>query len=137
MRMGFYLQLYAVFVQLHYRSISFHSTLGKTKNLESSVLNRAFSLTKRKHPGTWGRASYPLYGRRSQSECRPRSHRENNHALLIQAMSELALPHSIVVFANGQTALGYLKTTTQISFFIRSEVSMPAMNGLELRQQID
>jgi CheY-like chemotaxis protein len=62
---------------------------------------------------------------------------DDDHDIFKQAMSELALPHPILVFANGQTALDYLRTTTQLPFLIISEVSMPGMNGLELRQQID
>lgn len=62
---------------------------------------------------------------------------EDDHTIFKQALSELALPHPIVVFANGQAALDYLKRTTQLPFLIISEISMPGMSGLELRQQID
>ena len=54
-----------------------------------------------------------------------------------QALLELALLHPILVFANGQAALDYLMTTTQVSFLIIAEISIPGMSGLELRQQID
>ncbi|QIP17338.1 response regulator [Spirosoma aureum] len=62
---------------------------------------------------------------------------DDDHDMFKQALMELALPHPVVVFSNGQPALDYLKTTTQIPFLIISEISMPGMSGLELRQQID
>ncbi|MBD2753064.1 response regulator [Spirosoma validum] len=62
---------------------------------------------------------------------------DDDHEMFKQALLELALPHPILVFANGQTALDYLTTTTDIPFLIISEISMPGMNGLELRKQID
>lgn len=62
---------------------------------------------------------------------------EDDHDMFKQALSELALPHPVVVFSNGQTALDYLKSTPEIPFLIISEISMPGMSGLELRQQID
>jgi CheY-like chemotaxis protein len=62
---------------------------------------------------------------------------DDDHKLFKQVLTELALPHPVVVFANGQTALDYLMTTTQLPFLIISEISMPGMSGIELRQQID
>ena len=62
---------------------------------------------------------------------------EDDHDMFKQVLSELALPHPVLVFANGQTALDYLKTTPDIPFLIIAEMSMPGMSGLELRQQID
>ncbi|GAB3995364.1 hypothetical protein GCM10028807_35310 [Spirosoma daeguense] len=62
---------------------------------------------------------------------------EDDHDMFKQALSELALPHPVHVFSNGQTALDYLKSTTDSPFLIISEISMPGMSGLELRQQID
>ncbi|WP_245877949.1 response regulator [Spirosoma fluviale] len=62
---------------------------------------------------------------------------EDDHEMFKQALSELALPYPVLVFSNGQTALNYLKATKEIPFLIISEISMPAMSGLELRQEID
>ncbi|UFH57860.1 response regulator [Spirosoma sp. KNUC1025] len=62
---------------------------------------------------------------------------DDDHDMFKQVLSELALPHAVLVFASGQTALDYLKTTPDIPFLIISEMSMPGMSGLELRQQID
>lgn len=62
---------------------------------------------------------------------------EDDHTLFKQAVAELALPNPVLVFFDGQTALTYLMTTPDLPFLIISEISMPGMNGLELRQQID
>ena len=62
---------------------------------------------------------------------------EDDHIMFKQAITELALPHPILVFSNGQTALDYLRTSSEVPFLIISEISMPGMSGLELRQQID
>lgn len=62
---------------------------------------------------------------------------EDDHDLFKQALSDLALTHPVLVFAEGQRALDYLRSTTQVPFLIISEISLPGMSGLELRQQID
>ncbi|UFH57726.1 response regulator [Spirosoma sp. KNUC1025] len=62
---------------------------------------------------------------------------EDDHDMYKQALTELALSHPVVVFANGQIALDYLTTSPDVSFLIISEISIPGMSGLELRQQID
>ncbi|QIP18008.1 response regulator [Spirosoma aureum] len=64
-------------------------------------------------------------------------HRDDDPDIFKLAISELALPHPVIVFFNGQTALNYLKSTSEIPFLIISEISMPGMSGLELRKQID
>lgn len=62
---------------------------------------------------------------------------EDDHSLFKRALTELALAHPVLYFLNGQAALAYLKTTQELPFLIISEISMPGMNGLELRQRID
>src|SRR5690349_3481710 len=62
---------------------------------------------------------------------------EDDQAMFKQALAELNVVHPIVVFSDGQTALNYLQTTDQLTFLIISEMSMPGMNGLELRHQIE
>ncbi|GAB3952059.1 hypothetical protein GCM10028805_33300 [Spirosoma harenae] len=62
---------------------------------------------------------------------------EDDHTMFKQALKELDVDYPVIVFFNGQTALDYLTTTQDLPFLIISEISMPAMNGLELRRQID
>ncbi|AUD03847.1 response regulator [Spirosoma pollinicola] len=62
---------------------------------------------------------------------------EDDHDMFKQAIAELNLTHPVLVFSEGKTALNYLTTTHQLPFLIISEISMPGMSGLELRQQID
>lgn len=62
---------------------------------------------------------------------------EDDQAMFKSALAELTLTHPVVVFSEGQAALDYLQTTDQPPFLIISEISMPGMNGLELRQQIE
>jgi CheY-like chemotaxis protein len=40
-------------------------------------------------------------------------------------------------FENGKDALDYLNTTEEQTFLIMSDINMPVMNGLELRNQIN
>ena len=62
---------------------------------------------------------------------------EDDQLMFQQALSELAVPHRALFFTDGQAALHYLSTTTDVPFLIISEISMPRMDGLELRQQIE
>ncbi|GAB4021472.1 response regulator [Spirosoma koreense] len=62
---------------------------------------------------------------------------EDDQAMFRQALAELNVVRPIVVFSEGQTALNYLQTTDQLTFLVISEMSMPGMNGLELRHQIE
>jgi CheY-like chemotaxis protein len=89
-------------------------------------LNRAFILASLYKPSSYGRA--PIIFIDAD---------DDDHDMFEQALSELALPYPVFVFANGQTALDYLMTTVKNPFLIISEISMPGMSGLELRKQID
>ena len=62
---------------------------------------------------------------------------EDDQTMFQQALAELSVPHPVVFFSDGQAALDYLSTTTQLPFLIISEISMPRMSGLELRQQLE
>lgn len=57
--------------------------------------------------------------------------------LIEEAFRQLEVRNKIICFSNGAEALHYLKTTTDQPFIILSDVNMPAMNGLELRRQIN
>lgn len=62
---------------------------------------------------------------------------EDDQLMFQRALTELGVAHPVVFFRDGQAALDYLTTTTQLPFLIISEISMPRMNGLELRQQLE
>ena len=49
---------------------------------------------------------------------------------------ELGVPNIIRFFDNGHPALKYLLTTTEQPFIILSDINMPQMNGLELKENI-
>ncbi|MCE3282940.1 MAG: histidine kinase [Chitinophagaceae bacterium] len=56
--------------------------------------------------------------------------------LMEVAFEELNIPNQMRCFENGQKALHYLKTTAEQPFIILSDINMPQMGGLELRQAI-
>ena len=62
---------------------------------------------------------------------------EDDQAMFTKAIGELGVSHPVVFFSDGQAALNYLSTTRDLPFLIISEISMPRLNGLELRQQIE
>ncbi|WP_420146478.1 response regulator [Spirosoma sp.] len=62
---------------------------------------------------------------------------EDDQSMFKKALMELEITHPVVVFSEGVAALEYLQTTNQLTFLVISEISMPGMNGLELREQIE
>ncbi|GAB3557981.1 response regulator [Spirosoma fluminis] len=62
---------------------------------------------------------------------------EDDHLTFKQALAELSLPNPILVFSQAELALDYLVITEDQPFLIICEISMPGMNGLELRRQIE
>ena len=62
---------------------------------------------------------------------------EDDQFLFKQIILELNTPHPVLTFTNGQAALEYLKTEPNVPFLILSEISLPGMSGLELRQQME
>jgi len=61
----------------------------------------------------------------------------DDQLLFQEALTELGVSHPALFFGDGQAALDYLITTTQRPFLIISEMSMPGMSGIELRQQLE
>jgi CheY-like chemotaxis protein len=51
-------------------------------------------------------------------------------------ISSFKLPNHIRIFNNGKEGLNYLETTSENPFLIISDLDMPLMNGLELRENI-
>lgn len=53
------------------------------------------------------------------------------------ALKSLKLPNEFRFFVNGEEALKYIETTDETPFLIISDLNMPKMNGLELREKIN
>lgn len=59
------------------------------------------------------------------------------HKLLKRCLKELKLDNQVVTCYNGEEALSYLRDTEDKIFLILSEVTMPEMDGLELKRMIE
>jgi CheY-like chemotaxis protein len=59
------------------------------------------------------------------------------HRLLKHCLKELKMDNQIVSCYNGEEALNYLKDTEDKIFMIFSEVTMPRIDGLELKRMIE
>jgi CheY-like chemotaxis protein len=53
------------------------------------------------------------------------------------ALKSLGIPNESRFFTDGEEALAYIETTSEIPFLIISDMNMPKMNGLELREKIN
>ena len=62
---------------------------------------------------------------------------EDDQLFIQEAITGLALANPLIFFSNGVEAITYLMATPDAPLVILSDVNMPAMNGLELRQLID
>ncbi|GAB3222781.1 response regulator [Spirosoma arcticum] len=62
---------------------------------------------------------------------------EDDQLFIEEAITSLAIVNPVVFFSNGVAAIDYLLATPEAPLVILSDVNMPAMNGLELRQLID
>ncbi len=56
--------------------------------------------------------------------------------LIGDSLKQLKINNELVCFGNGKQALEYLKTTTDKPFLILTDVNMPVMSGIELREKI-
>lgn len=56
--------------------------------------------------------------------------------LLEQVFEALAYPNKRMYFSDGLSALEYLHTTTDRPFIIISDINLPRLNGLKLRQKL-
>jgi CheY-like chemotaxis protein len=61
----------------------------------------------------------------------------DDQELIENAIRNVGMANKIVFFANGETALDYLKTTHEQPFIILSDVNMPRLNGIEFKRKID
>jgi CheY-like chemotaxis protein len=62
---------------------------------------------------------------------------EDDQFFIQEAITSLAIVNPVVFFSNGVEAIEYLMSALEAPLVILSDVNMPAMNGLELRQLID
>ncbi len=61
----------------------------------------------------------------------------DDQEILREIMAELEVPYPIVFFTQAKEVIEYLYTTTEKPFIILSDVNLPSMNGLELREIIN
>ncbi|GEO09493.1 response regulator [Segetibacter aerophilus] len=57
--------------------------------------------------------------------------------LIVQALADIGIQNERKCFEDGEKALRYLQTTSEKTFLILSDLSMPLLNGLELKKQIN
>lgn len=57
--------------------------------------------------------------------------------LIQQALVEMKFKNPVKVFNNGEQALNFLRRTSESPFLILSDINMPTMSGLELKQEIE
>ena len=60
----------------------------------------------------------------------------DDQEILAEIFAELAYLNEIIFFGEGQQALDYLTGNTIKPFIIFSDINMPKLSGMELRQQI-
>jgi CheY-like chemotaxis protein len=61
---------------------------------------------------------------------------QNEQEVYRTVFKEMGLKNEILFFENGRVALDYLQTTKQEPFLIICNISMPEVDGLDLRRQI-
>ncbi len=61
----------------------------------------------------------------------------DDQEILREILAELKVPYRIDFYTQARDVLEYLNTTSEKPFIILSDVNLPSMNGLELRQVIN
>jgi len=61
---------------------------------------------------------------------------EDEIMLVKSALASIHVPNVLITFGNGKEALAYLEETKDNPFIILSDMSMPVMDGLELKSEI-
>lgn len=60
----------------------------------------------------------------------------DDQAMLSEIFGELNFENEIIYFGEGEAALAYLTVTELEPFIILSDINMPKLNGIELREKI-
>ena len=62
---------------------------------------------------------------------------KEDQELLQDVFKELEVLNRLIFFTNGQSVIEYLASTPDQPFIILSDINLPVMNGLQLRERID
>lgn len=62
---------------------------------------------------------------------------DDDQCLVRSVAKELHIANELVFFTNGETALQFLKTTSEDPFLILCDTNLPLMNGIELRKRLN
>ena len=60
----------------------------------------------------------------------------DDQEILTEVFQSLQIPNELKLFSNGYEVLEYLRTTTEQPFIIITDVNLPVMSGLALREEI-
>lgn len=60
----------------------------------------------------------------------------DDQEFVIDALQALRVENEVLVFDNGKKALDYLLSTQRPTFLIISDVNVPVMNGIQLKEEI-
>jgi CheY-like chemotaxis protein len=60
----------------------------------------------------------------------------DDQELLVEVFKELNYPNEIIFFNDGEEALTYLINSSVEPFIIFSDINMPKLNGVELREKV-
>lgn len=60
----------------------------------------------------------------------------DDQEIIADVIKTLKVGNELIFFRDGKEALVYLETTREKPFVILSDINMPVMNGLELRERI-
>lgn len=61
---------------------------------------------------------------------------QDDQDILQEVFAQLSYPNKIIFFNDGQAALDFLTTTDIDPFIIFSDINMPKLSGIELRERI-
>jgi CheY-like chemotaxis protein len=61
---------------------------------------------------------------------------QDDQSFLSEVFQELGYKNKVVFFGDGEEALAYLTDTSIEPFIIFSDINMPRLNGMELRQKV-